>query len=83
LNVLGKKHGLENPKGAHDGDLRCRGDPSGHAEYVEDTDPCLTLGPKSALDADGSATDDHTALPARLGFAMGMLPPGSSEGLVP
>lgn len=61
FNPLGKKHGLENPEGAHGGDLPdLEADASGRAEYVAVTDR-LTLGtgPASIFDADGSAVVIH------------------------
>lgn len=61
FNPLGKKHGLENPEGAHGGDLPdLEADASGRAEYVAVTDR-LTLGngPTSIFDADGSAVVIH------------------------
>ena len=61
FNPLGKKHGLENPEGAHGGDLPdLEADASGRTEYVAVTDR-LTLGagPASIFDADGSAVVIH------------------------
>jgi Cu-Zn family superoxide dismutase len=61
FNPLGKKHGLENPEGAHGGDLPdLEADASGRTEYVAVTDR-LTLGsgPTSIFDADGSAVVIH------------------------
>ena len=61
FNPRGKKHGLENPEGAHGGDLpNLEADASGRAEYVAVTDR-LTLGPgpTSVFDADGSAVVVH------------------------
>ena len=61
FNPLGKKHGLENPEGAHGGDLPdLETDASGRTEYVVVTDR-LTLadGPTSIFDADGSAIVIH------------------------
>jgi Cu-Zn family superoxide dismutase len=61
FNPLRKKHGLENPEGAHAGDLPdLEADASGRAEYVASTDR-LTLapGPTSVFDADGSAVVVH------------------------
>jgi Cu-Zn family superoxide dismutase len=62
FNPRGKKHGLENPEGAHGGDLpNLEADASGRTEYVTVTDR-LTLGPgpTSVFDADGSAVVVHT-----------------------
>jgi superoxide dismutase, Cu-Zn family len=61
FNPLGKKHGLENPEGAHAGDLPdLEADANGRTEYVAVTDR-LTLGtgPASIFDADGSAVVIH------------------------
>lgn len=61
FNPRGKKHGLENPEGAHGGDLpNLEADASGRTEYVTVTDR-LTLGPgpTSVFDADGSAVVVH------------------------
>ena len=61
FNPLGAKHGLENPEGAHGGDLPdLEADATGRTEYVAVTDR-LTLGngPTSIFDADGSAVVIH------------------------
>ena len=61
FNPLGKKHGLENPEGAHGGDLpELEANASGRTEYVAVTDR-LTLGtgPTSIFDTDGSAIVIH------------------------
>ena len=61
FNPRGKKHGLENPEGAHGGDLpNLEADASGRTESVAVTDR-LTLapGPTSVFDADGSAVVVH------------------------
>jgi superoxide dismutase, Cu-Zn family len=63
LNPLGKKHGLDNPDGAHAGDLPVlEADASGRTEYVAVTNR-LTLGSgtTSVFDADGSAVVIHAA----------------------
>jgi len=63
FNPLGKKHGLENPEGAHGGDLPdLEADASGRTEYVAVTDR-LTLGPgpTSIFHTDGSAIVIHAA----------------------
>lgn len=61
FNPAGKAHGLENPAGAHAGDLPdLEADASGAAEYVTVTDRMtLGTGPASVLDADGSAIVIH------------------------
>jgi Cu-Zn family superoxide dismutase len=61
FNPLGKKHGLENPEGAHGGDLPdLEVDASGRIEYVVVTDRvALAPGPTSVFDADGSAVVIH------------------------
>lgn len=61
FNPLSKKHGLENPEGAHGGDLPdLEADTSGHAQYVTITDRLvLSAGPTSIFDADGSAVVIH------------------------
>jgi Cu-Zn family superoxide dismutase len=61
FNPLGKKHGLENPEGAHGGDLPdLEVDTSGRIEYVVVTDRvALAPGPTSVFDADGSAVVIH------------------------
>jgi Cu-Zn family superoxide dismutase len=61
FNPTGKAHGLENPVGAHAGDLpNLEADESGTAEYVAVTDRVtLVAGPTSVLDADGSALMIH------------------------
>jgi len=61
FNPLGREHGLENPEGAHAGDLPVlEADASGRAQYVADTDR-LTLAPgaTSVFDSDGSALAIH------------------------
>jgi Cu-Zn family superoxide dismutase len=57
----GKAHGLENPAGAHAGDLpNLEADQSGAVRYVADTDRVtLGAGPNSLLDADGSTIVIH------------------------
>ncbi len=61
FNPAGKAHGLENPAGAHAGDLPdLEADASGAAQYVTVTDRVtLGAGPTSVLDADGSAIVVH------------------------
>jgi len=61
FNPLGKKHGLENPEGAHAGDLPdLEADASGRAQYVAVTDRLtLAAGPTSVFDFDGSALVIH------------------------
>ena len=61
FNPLGKQHGLENPAGAHGGDLpNLEVDASGRTEYVAVTDRLsLGTGPNSIFDADGSAVVIH------------------------
>ena len=61
FNPLGKKHGLENPEGAHGGDLPdLEADASGRTEYVAVTDRMtLGTGPTSIFDTDGSAVVIH------------------------
>jgi Cu-Zn family superoxide dismutase len=61
FNPTGKAHGLENPAGAHAGDLPdVEVDESGAARYVAVTDRVtLRAGPTSVLDADGSAIVIH------------------------
>ena len=61
FNPAGKAHGLENPAGAHAGDLpNLEADESGAARYVAVTDRVtLGTGPTSMLDADGSAIVIH------------------------
>lgn len=61
LNPGGRAHGLQNPAGAHAGDLpNLDADASGRARYTAVTDR-LTLdsGPTSVFDADGSAIVIH------------------------
>lgn len=61
FNPLGKKHGLENPEGAHAGDLpELEADASGSTQYVAVTDRLtLAAGPTSVFDPDGSALVIH------------------------
>jgi Cu-Zn family superoxide dismutase len=61
FNPLGKKHGLENPEGAHAGDLPdLEADASGRVQYVAVTDRLtLAAGPTSVFDTDGSAVVIH------------------------
>jgi superoxide dismutase, Cu-Zn family len=61
FNPLGRKHGLENPEGAHGGDLPdLEADASGRTEYVTVMDRItLAPGPTSVFDADGSAVVIH------------------------
>lgn len=61
FNPTGRKHGLQNPEGAHAGDLpNLEVDPSGAARYsVETSRVTLRDGPTSLLDADGSAIVIH------------------------
>ena len=94
FNPLGKKHGLENPEGAHGGDLPdLEADRSGRTEYVAITDR-LTLGtgPASIFDTDGSAivihekADDQRTDPSgNSGERMlcGLLVAGPTSGFLP
>jgi Cu-Zn family superoxide dismutase len=94
FNPHGKKHGLENPEGAHGGDLpSLEADTSGRTEYVTVTDR-LTLGPgpTSVFDADGSAVvvhagaDDQRTDPSGNSgdrVLCGQLVSGPASGLVP
>jgi Cu-Zn family superoxide dismutase len=93
FNPLGKKHGLENPEGAHGGDLAdLEADASGRTEYVAVTNR-LTLGngPTSIFDADGSAVvihareDDQTDPSGNSGERLlcGQLVAGPTVGLSP
>jgi Cu-Zn family superoxide dismutase len=60
-NPLGRKHGLENPEGAHGGDLpNLEADASGTARYQARTDRVtLRDGLLSVFDGDGSALVIH------------------------
>ena len=94
FNPLGKKHGLENPEGAHGGDLPdLEADASGRTEYVAVTDR-LTLGtgPASIFDTDGSAVvihekpdDQRTDPSGNSGERMlcGLLVAGPTSGFLP
>jgi Cu-Zn family superoxide dismutase len=60
-NPANRAHGLENPAGAHAGDLpNLEADAGGTARYVAETDRItLGAGPTSVLDADGSTIVIH------------------------
>jgi superoxide dismutase, Cu-Zn family len=63
FNPDGKKHGLENPEGPHAGDLpnlTVDADGSGRLESMNEH-ITLAPGPRSVLDADGSAIVIHAA----------------------
>jgi Cu-Zn family superoxide dismutase len=61
FNPLGKQHGLENPEGAHAGDLpELEADASGRIQSVAVTERLtLVAGPTSVFDPDGSALVIH------------------------
>jgi Cu-Zn family superoxide dismutase len=61
FNPLGKQHGLQNPEGAHGGDLPdLEADANGRTEYIAATDRfTLGDGPTSIFDIDGSALVIH------------------------
>jgi Cu-Zn family superoxide dismutase len=94
FNPLGKQHGLENPEGAHGGDLPdIEATANGRTEYVAVTDR-LTLGsgPSSIFDADGSAivihekADDQRTDPSGNSgerVLCGQLVSGPTSGLLP
>jgi superoxide dismutase, Cu-Zn family len=62
-NPLGAQHGLDNPDGAHAGDLPnliVNGQGRGHLDATSDR-ATLSIGPVSLFDADGSALVIHAA----------------------
>ncbi len=61
FNPSGREHGLDNPRGPHDGDMRnieVGADGSGHFE-LENERVTLTGGPTALLDDDGAAVVIH------------------------